>query len=133
MPVNFVRTALQYYRDAEKRMKSEDGNNEAILGNGAYYFVAYLMHEGTDYRDFKGKTEAIGSRLDSLLQKYLKILDEIWEEGERDSVKSTVIDSNTFKNEVLYQKLTGYRQDGGNEQLREEVQELEEALREALL
>ena len=68
-----------------------------------------------------------------MLQKYLKILDEIWEEGERDSVKSTVIDSNTFKNEVLYQKLTGYRQDGGNEQLREEVQELEEALREALL
>ena len=63
----------------------------------------------------------------------MKILDEIWEEGERDSVKPTVIDSNTFKNEVLYQKLTGYRQDGGNEQLREEVQELEEALREALL
>ena len=38
-----------------------------------------------------------------------------------------------LKIEVLYQKLTGYRQDGGNERIRKEIKALEEALRESLL
>ena len=93
----------------------------------------HVLHEGKDYSDFKGKTKEIGGQLDPLLRMYLKILNEIWEDGPHDPKKPTAIDSNTFKNEVLYQKLTGYRQDGGNERIRKEIKALEEALRESLL
>lgn len=136
-PTNFAMRALAYYKEAGKRLLGEVGRTEeVILGNGRYYFTAYLVHvlheENTDFTDFAGKAEKLDENFDDTLKEYLRILGKIAQEYLKEAGEENV-DSNTFKTDKLYQKLCCYGQAGEMPEIREEVQELEEKIRRVLL
>lgn len=135
-PTNFAMKALEYYRGAEKRIKPNGSHDAAILGNGGYYFLAYLVHvvheDCSNYKDFSGKIEEIDERFDSVLRLYLDVLNDLGEEYIKNTDKKA-IDSNTFKSEELYQILVACRDTGYDEEIRKKAEELEEEIRERLL
>lgn len=135
-PVNFAMKALDYYRGAEKRIEQSRPYDTAILGNGGYYFLAYLVHvaheDCSNYKDFSGKIENINENFDPVLCLYLDVLNELGEEYIKNTDKKT-IDSNTFKNEELYQMLVTCKDAGYNAEVREKAGELEKKIREQLL
>ena len=136
-PINFVMRALAYYKEAGRRISGNlEEIEESVLGNGRYYFAAYLvhvLHEDTeDFTDFAGKIENLNEDFDTILKEYLFVLKRIiWEYMKENGEK--MIDSNTFKKDKLYQKLCSYNEIGQDEVLRQDVQKLEEEIRKSLL
>lgn len=134
-PTNFAMKALSYYREAEKRIAPKGEHDPVILGNGGYYFVAYLIYvlyqDSSDYTDFAGKTDQIDERLDGMLRQYLEVLNDLGDEYVNNTKKP--VDSNTFKNEELYYELTEYKNKGTNRAVQKKVKELEEEIKKQLL
>lgn len=133
-PTNFVMRALNYYKEYGKRSdQKEHKNAPAILGNGKYYFAAflvYVLHENTDdFTDFNYSLSKLDEDFDVCMRKYVRILGKISDEYIK-KVDEEFIESNTFKSEKLYQMLINYEEDGETKTIKTELEKLKMNIRE---
>lgn len=133
-PTNFAMCLLSYYKEFGKReTKSTEKHVSAILGNGRYYFVSYMirtLHENMeDFTDFDYPIGKINEAFDTLSRRYVEILAKVGEEYLKSSEEET-IESNTFKAEKLYQMLVQYERDGADAELKHAICKWKEDVRE---
>lgn len=131
-PVNFAMRLLSYYKEYGKRAgKSENKHASAILGNGRYYFVAYIIrtlhNNQDDFTAFNYSIEKINEEFGDCVEKYVEILGKIGEEYLEESEEET-IESNTFKSEKLYQMLIRYEENGADDEVKQDLTELKEKI-----
>lgn len=132
-PTNFAMCLLEYYKKFGKRVKTTQSFFSAeILGNGKYYFMAYMiavLHDNfDDFTEFDYSADRINEGFEKIIIEYVDMLSEIGEEYLED-IEEQTIDSNTFKKEKLYEQLVEYEKSGKNKNLKQKVTTLKQKIR----
>lgn len=127
-PINFANEIAELYSQVEKQYRKEeeiDANILAILGNGRYFFVTYVVNmlngslDGEEDRSFAefnytvASVESAKESVHELIQKYAELVAEFAVEylktdHSSDEQTRNTLNSNDFKKADFYKKWQAY-------------------------
>lgn len=109
-PMNFSIKLGEKYDKYARSLKSNDLKT-IIIKNGKYYFIAFitkLLNNETDFSNFNYTEDNINKDLEDIIILFSEIIESI---SEKDKSRSESINSNSFKNDEIYNKIDEYKDD----------------------